>query len=163
IFGIDAAAWQRRPELLDPILANFRPRRRSCTPPPKTIASPLNGGISIPRTPRRVLKLLQRGHAPGAETSSGLALLRSHARRRGGGVVCSYCVTGRPGDLGIPPITSATRADELWRTTCFEAFVRTSASSGYYEFNFAPSTQWAAYEFSRYRSGMRAATDIAAP
>ena len=85
------------------------------------------------------------------------------ARRRGGGIVFSYFVTGRTGDLRIPPITSATRADELWRTTCFEAFVRTSASSGYYEFNFAPSTQWAAYEFSGYRSGMRAATDIGAP
>src|SRR5262249_4465481 len=60
------------------------PRRRGCTPPPKTIASPLNGGISIPRTPRRVLKLLQRGHAPGAETSSGLALLSSNTDRRGG-------------------------------------------------------------------------------
>ena len=39
------------------------------------------------------------------------------------------------------------------------------ASSGaeYYEFNFAPSTQWAAYRFSSYRSGMSVATEIGPP
>ncbi|MGH6842826.1 MAG: hypothetical protein ACREDV_12190, partial [Methylocella sp.] len=34
---------------------------------------------------------------------------------------------------------------------------------GYCEFNFAPSTQWAAYRFNSYRSGMRAATEISPP
>ena len=58
---------------------------------------------------------------------------------------------------------AAARADELWRNTCFEAFVRTSPGAGYYELNFAPSTQWAAYRFSGYRSGMRVATEISAP
>jgi len=85
------------------------------------------------------------------------------ARRRGGSVVFSYFVTGTIGDLRIPAMTAATRTDELWRTTCFEAFVRSSANSGYYEFNFAPSTQWAAYRFDTYRSGMRAATEIGTP
>jgi len=85
------------------------------------------------------------------------------ARPRAGSVVFSYFVTGKIGDLRIPPITSATRTEELWQTTCFEAFVRTSANAAYYEFNFAPSTQWAVYRFSGYRSGMRAATDISAP
>jgi hypothetical protein len=65
--------------------------------------------------------------------------------------------------LRLPPVVAAARADELWRHTCFEAFVRTSADPGYYEFNFSPSTQWAAYQFSGYRSGMRVATEIAAP
>ncbi len=82
---------------------------------------------------------------------------------RAGNLVLSYFVTGKIGDLRIPPITSATRTEELWRSTCFEAFVRASANAAYYEFNFAPSTQWAAYRFSSYRSGMRAATDISAP
>ena len=43
-----------------------------------------------------------------------------------------------------------------------EAFLRASAGSEYYEFNFSPSTEWAAYWFSSYRSGMRAATEISA-
>jgi hypothetical protein len=58
---------------------------------------------------------------------------------------------------------AAARADELWQHTCFEAFVRPSAGPGYYEFNFSPSTQWAAYGFDGYRSGMRVATEIDAP
>ena len=60
-------------------------------------------------------------------------------------------------------MTASTRADELWRHTCFEAFVRPSPGDAYYEFNFAPSTQWAAYGFSGYRSGMRVANEIGAP
>ena len=45
------------------------------------------------------------------------------------------------------------RADELWKHTCFEAFVR--AGDGYFEFNLSPSGQWAAYGFDSYREGMR--------
>jgi hypothetical protein len=55
----------------------------------------------------------------------------------------------------IPAAVAAARTDELWRHTCFEAFVRTSPGPAYYDFNFAPSTQWAAYRFDSYRSGMR--------
>jgi len=80
-----------------------------------------------------------------------------------GSLVLSYLVTGRIGDLGIPAAVAAARTDELWRHTCFEAFIRGSQDEGYHEFNFAPSTQWAAYRFSSYRSGMRVATEISAP
>jgi hypothetical protein len=85
------------------------------------------------------------------------------ARPRPGSLVLSYFVTGRINDLRLPPVVAAARAEELWRHTCFEAFIRASPGAGYYEFNFAPSTQWAAYRFSGYRSGMRIATEIGAP
>jgi hypothetical protein len=85
------------------------------------------------------------------------------ARPRPGNLILSYVVSGRIGGLRMPPVVAAARADELWRHTCFEAFVRPSAGPGYYEFNFSPSTQWAAYQFSGYRSGMRVATEIGAP
>ena len=75
----------------------------------------------------------------------------------------AYTVTGGIGDLRLPPITAKARADGLWRHTCFEAFLRPLPGEAYYEFNFAPSTQWAAYYFSGYRSGMRSAAEIAAP
>jgi hypothetical protein len=84
-------------------------------------------------------------------------------RPRPGSLVLSYVVTGRISDLRLPPVLAAARAEELWRHTCFEAFVRASPGTGYYEFNFAPSTQWAAYRFSGYRSGMQVATEISAP
>lgn len=74
-----------------------------------------------------------------------------------------YVVTGKIGDLRLPPAAAPARRDELWRHTCFEAFIGASAESGYYEFNLAPSTQWAAYRFSGYRSGMVVAPGISAP
>ena len=80
-----------------------------------------------------------------------------------GSLVLSYLVTGRIGDLGIPAAVAAARTDELWRHTCFEAFVRTSPGPAYYEFNFAPSTQWAAYRFDSYRSGIGCNRDKRAP
>ena len=49
------------------------------------------------------------------------------------------------------------RRDELWRQTCFEAFIRTDAGPGYWECNFSPSGVWAVYRFDSYRSGMAAA------
>jgi len=85
------------------------------------------------------------------------------ARPPGGRLILSYSVNGNIGDLYLPPVTSATRADDLWQHTCFEAFVRCSASDAYYEFNFAPSTQWAAYQFDGYRRGMCIASNISAP
>lgn len=54
------------------------------------------------------------------------------------------------------------RADELWRTTCFEAFLRGGGEESYREWNFAPSGDWAAYDFTTYREGMTEAV-IAKP
>jgi hypothetical protein len=51
----------------------------------------------------------------------------------------------------IPPVSEPWRADELWQTTCFEAFLRPSGANGYREWNFAPKGNWAAYDFSGYR------------
>lgn len=53
------------------------------------------------------------------------------------------------------------RADDLWRTTCFEAFLK--GDDAYWEFNFSPSQQWASYSFDAYRSGQRQAAEVASP
>jgi hypothetical protein len=52
----------------------------------------------------------------------------------------------------IPPSEAAGRKDDLWRTTCFEAFLR-GEGEAYREWNFAPSGDWAAYDFASYRKG----------
>ena len=62
----------------------------------------------------------------------------------------------------IAPASDPKRTDELWRTTCFEAFLRPLGENGYREWNFAPSSQWAAYDFTDYRAGM-ALAEIDAP
>jgi hypothetical protein len=85
------------------------------------------------------------------------------ARPGFGTLVLTYAVTGKIGDLAMPPVAAATRTGDLWRHTCFEAFVRYSLAGEYCELNFAPSTQWAAYKFSGYRSGMCVASAIDAP
>ena len=73
-----------------------------------------------------------------------------------------YRLAGAVDRLAIPPPAAPDRTDELWRRTCFEAFLQPEAGDAYIELNFAPSTQWAAYRFSGYREGM-AAADIAPP
>jgi hypothetical protein len=73
-----------------------------------------------------------------------------------------YRVAGTMSGVILPPVTTPARSDGLWRHTCFEAFIAAGAETGYLEFNFAPSTQWAAYRFGGYRAGM-SAVDIGAP
>lgn len=75
----------------------------------------------------------------------------------------NYSVSGAMADLRIPAREAPARADELWRHTCFEAFVRPSHREAYYEFNFAPSLHWAAYQFNSYRSAMRKAGELREP
>ena len=75
-------------------------------------------------------------------------------------LVLSYIVTGKMSGVRLPPVVQASRGDNLWQHTCFEAFVRASSGDEYYEFNFSPSTQWAAYQFTSYRSGMSVPAEI---
>ena len=82
------------------------------------------------------------------------------ARPRAGRLELSYIVTGQMSSIRMPAAAANARGDGLWRHTCFEAFVRGSPDAGYYEMNFSPSGQWAAYQFSGYRNGMRVANEI---
>ena len=62
----------------------------------------------------------------------------------------------------IPEADEPSRADKLWETTCFEAFLREAGKERYQEWNFAPSGHWAAYDFTAYREGMTQ-SEIGAP
>jgi len=62
----------------------------------------------------------------------------------------------------IPKLSEPWRADDLWRTTCLEAFLRPVGAESYREWNFAPSGNWAAYDFSKYREGM-ARAEVGSP
>lgn len=65
-----------------------------------------------------------------------------------------YRVRGAIEQIRIPAPGPKSRLDELWRHTCFEAFVKPRGAERYFEFNFAPSSAWAAYSFDSYRLGM---------
>lgn len=57
--------------------------------------------------------------------------------------------------LVVPPFAGKGRADELWRTTCFELFLKPSGGEAYCELNLSPSERWNVYDFDGYREGMR--------
>jgi hypothetical protein len=65
-----------------------------------------------------------------------------------------YFLDGDVNAILVPPPATAGRADDLWKHTCFEAFIAGLDSRAYCEFNFSPSTQWAVYGFTGYREGM---------
>jgi hypothetical protein len=55
--------------------------------------------------------------------------------------------------IRVPPPAVPRIATQLWRHTCFEAFIAVEGQPAYHEFNFAPSGEWAVYAFSGYRNG----------
>ena len=70
---------------------------------------------------------------------------------------------GAPADrFMIPESSEPLRANGLWQTTCFEVFLRVPGVEAYREWNFAPSGQWAAYDFIAYREG-RADAEVTPP
>jgi hypothetical protein len=78
-------------------------------------------------------------------------------------LVLRYTATGDVRRLRLPEAATPARTDELWKTTCFEAFLWPSADVDYYELNFSPSTQWASYHFVQHRTGMSPASGMAEP
>ncbi|HEX5127383.1 MAG TPA: DOMON-like domain-containing protein [Rhodocyclaceae bacterium] len=86
-----------------------------------------------------------------------------------GGLQLRFQLQGKIDALCIPQHRQAACAslidqrDELWRHTCFEAFVATSESSAYREYNFSPSGHWAAYAFTDYRQRDMAWRPVQAP
>lgn len=68
-----------------------------------------------------------------------------------------YLVEGA-GRLVLPDPVEPGRADNLWRTTCFEAFVG-GEGTAYREYNFAASGEWAAFDFDGPRAGLSDADD----
>src|SRR6476619_8020804 len=76
---------------------------------------------------------------------------------------CRYALRGDMARLRLPRAGGGRRADGLWRHTCFEAFVTVADTTSYYEFNFSPALDWAAYRFEDYRTGMSVAALARAP
>ena len=66
------------------------------------------------------------------------------------------------GRFVIPEPREPARTEDLWQATCFETFLRVPGADSYREWNFAPSGEWAAYDFTSHREG-RSDADVAAP
>ena len=67
-----------------------------------------------------------------------------------------YCISGATERVKYARAgTQPSRKNELWRTTCFELFMKVPAGSEYWEVNLAPSRDWNMYHFTGYRSALQ--------
>jgi hypothetical protein len=98
---------------------------------------------------------------PDSKGDAASAIDVSLARTRDS-LTLRYLVSGDIPRIRLPAEVDPARTDELWKHTVFEAFLRPPEGAGYLEFNFSPSTQWAAYRFTGYRAGMKPA-DVITP
>lgn len=86
-----------------------------------------------------------------SQAAHGIEARVSHAP--GGSLAVAFILKGDLTRLRIPSPQPPRRMDRLWQHTCFEVFVSAKGASAYYEFNLAPSGEWAAYGFRGYRDG----------
>jgi len=107
------------------------------------------------------MRLVLQPH-PDSRPPAALTVEAEAERPAGGALRLRFRVQGGGGSLALPAAAPSERADGLWATTCFEAFVRTGEGDGYHEVNLSPSTRWAVYRFSGYREGM-ANADVPPP
>lgn len=85
-------------------------------------------------------------------TPAGVALSVSvEVRAQADALRLRYTLRGDTTALRIPAPAAPVPTDGLWQHTCFEAFVGAHGDTAYREFNFSPSSGWAAYRFSSER------------
>jgi hypothetical protein len=77
-------------------------------------------------------------------------------------LVFQYVLRAEMPRVRVPSTQLPARADELWKHTCFEAFIAVTGERGYHELNFSPSRRWAIYGLSGYREGM-SPTNVSVP
>lgn len=85
-------------------------------------------------------------------------VLQADVQRDGELLRFAFVLSGAVDKIKIPAFSRPLRRqDELWKTTCFEAFISRPESREYWELNFSPSGAWNGYHFDDYRKGMRPA------
>jgi hypothetical protein len=87
--------------------------------------------------------------------SAAVRAIGARVSRSDGALAVAYTLEGDLARIRVPEPRPPGFADDLWKHTCFEMFVREDGAEAYREFNFSPSGEWAAYAFERYREGMR--------
>jgi hypothetical protein len=89
--------------------------------------------------------------------------IKAFPRMEGRVLTVTYVLSGDVDRLRVPPAKRPGRSQLLWQHTCFEAFIAAKNSPAYYEFNFSPSGEWAAYSFRAYRDGAAVENDLLEP
>lgn len=97
---------------------------------------------------------------PGEGNPAGVTIGGSIARHADS-LTLRFEVRGDLSKVSIPVAgKTPRRKGRLWEGTCFELFLGTVDSPGYWELNLSPSGHWNFYRLTRYREGMREETAI---
>ena len=75
----------------------------------------------------------------------------------------TYRLDGDISQIVVPPPGAPRIGSELWRHTCFEAFIAMAGQPSYHELNFAPSREWTVYALRGYRDGAPLADELMHP
>ena len=84
-------------------------------------------------------------------------------RGAGGTLAITYSIEADLARVRVPQPRPPRIAHRLWQHTCCECFIILEGRPGYHEFNFAPSGEWAAYAFAKYRDGAALADEALNP
>ena len=95
-----------------------------------------------------------------AEAVSAIQVL---VNRSGVELQMTFRLDGDIPRIKVSPPGPSTIGSELWRQTCFEAFIAVEGEAEYHEFNFAPSRQWTVYALRGYRNGGPLADEMMRP
>jgi len=99
---------------------------------------------------------------PGSQPGPAFSLWASAERSAAFGETATlslwFGLTAPIARFAVPPLADRPgHRDGLWQSTCFELFLKEADQDAYQEWNFSPSGDWAAYDFTSERTGMRAA------
>lgn len=96
--------------------------------------------------------------------SGAIWSIGASVRREAGGTLgIAYSIEGDLSRVRVPSPRQPRIAHGLWQHTCCECFIALEGQPGYHEFNFAPSGEWAAYAFAKYRDGVPLADETLNP
>ena len=84
---------------------------------------------------------------------SRVASIDAEVDRSDDALLFRFRLRGEAAALAIPERRESRSVSGLWRHTCFEAFVAIAGDDSYHEWNFSPSSEWAAHVFRGYRQG----------
>jgi hypothetical protein len=100
---------------------------------------------------------------PSTRTESVRAIQVLVRRAASAELQLTFRLDGDISRISIPAPVAPRIGTELWRHTCFEAFINLQGQTAYHEFNFAPSGEWCLYALSGYRKGDPVADETMRP
>ena len=88
---------------------------------------------------------------PDTPTAAVRGITAHVGREPGDRLAVTYVLEADMDRLRVPAPRAPGVGSQLWQHTCCEVFIACKGMPAYYEFNFSPSGEWAAYAFDGYR------------